>query len=771
MMQLRLLFLVFLPFMVSGQPGPCTYRLQGQVTDDDRQTPLQGATVSFPSLDKTLITDEEGAFTLEGLCRGDLNVKVHLIGYRNESREIRITGNEQVHIRLHVTDLHLHEVEVTGHRDALPGTSTQHTLSQQELDQSKGENLARVITRVPGVSLLQTGTTIAKPVIHGMHSNRVLILNNGIRQEGQQWGSEHAPEIDPFIARQITVIKGAEAIRFGPEAIGGVVIVDPPLLPEEPDIHGELNLAGSSNGATGVVSGMLNGGLGKLTGLGWRVQGTLKRGGNYRTADYYLNNTGVRETNFSGALGYQHENLKTELYFSHFDTNTGIFSGSHIGDLADLIARIENGRPPDDGEFSYRIDVPRQRVIHDLLKLKGHLHLGQDLTLNLQYGLQRNRRREFDIRRGGRSGIPSVDLVLTTQTLDAYVSRLTSRGWKSTLGVNGLIQVNSTEQGTFAIPLIPNFDHYGAGIYTVQRLIKQDYELEAGLRYDYRYLDALGYRYEDGEPYFYGGTKTFHNVSASLGGVWHLNGQWDLRSNIGLAWRPPTFNELYSDGLHHATGSYEIGDSTLSSEQGYKWINTASYRTRRLDIEASAYIHWMRNYIFMNPAQGQVELIAGSFPVFQYEQTDARFWGIDLSATWGISPSFDYELKGSLVRARDTGNDRYLPWTPSDRIRTGVRWHAGSGAKLQRPWLQAQYEFVRRQTRYEVGSDYAPPPGSYHLLTLGAGAEVPLGRHKLSVNLEVSNLTNTLYKEYMNRFRYYAHDPGRNFILRMTYRF
>jgi hypothetical protein len=142
----------------------------------------------------------------------------------------------------------LEEVEITTPRKSTPGTGTSATLTSKDLEQTRGRTLAEALTNIAGVSTLQTGATIAKPVIQGLHSTRILILNNGIRQEGQQWGMEHAPEIDPFVASRITVIKGAEGVRYGPEAIGGVVLVEPAALSKIPDITGELYLTVATNG-------------------------------------------------------------------------------------------------------------------------------------------------------------------------------------------------------------------------------------------------------------------------------------------------------------------------------------------------------------------------------------------------------------------------------------------------------------------------------------------------------------------------------------------
>lgn len=115
-------------------------------------------------------------------------------------------------------------------------------LSPEELSKTRGRTLGESMKELTGVTTLTTGNSISKPVIHGMHSDRILILNNGIRQEGQQWGSEHAPEIDPFIANKLSVVKGAQSVRYGANAIGGVVLVEPANLPDSSGVNGKLML-------------------------------------------------------------------------------------------------------------------------------------------------------------------------------------------------------------------------------------------------------------------------------------------------------------------------------------------------------------------------------------------------------------------------------------------------------------------------------------------------------------------------------------------------
>lgn len=666
------------------------------------------------------------------------------------------------------TAIRLKSVEIKGNKPAAPATTTITTLSGTALDHTKGTTLAHAIQEIPGVAMLQTGATIAKPVIHGLHSNRVLILNNGIPQEGQQWGSEHAPEIDPFIAKKISVIKGAEAVRYGAAAIGGVIIIEPPALPATADIHGEINLAGISNSRAGILSGMLDGGIKKWPGFGWRIQGTLKKAGNIKTADYYLNNTGVREHNYSAAAGYNGAKAGTEIFFSHFNSGIGIFRGAHIGSIKDLYERFKNGRPFEEGSFSYEINAPRQQLYHQLLKVKSYLQLHPSHRLQLQYGWQRNSRKEYDIRRAGRTSLPALDLLLTTHTLDITLESNYRKGWKTILGGNALSQVNNSIPGTYATPIIPNYDTYGAGVYMIVRQVKEKYELEAGVRYDYKYLDALGY---DKNENLYGGTHQFNNVSGSLGALWIIHPNLQLRSNLGSAWRPPAVSELYSNGLHHGAAAVERGNKNMKNEQGYKWVNTLEYNTAALSISWNGYMHYIRNYIYLHPAMDTLESLRGAFPVFDYQQTDARFLGMDLLAKYRINTSFTYELKGAIVKAKDISRQQYLPWIPTDRLENTLRWNIPGSEKIKDAYLQVQAVLEATQPRYTPGSDYVAPPEGYHLFNLGTGTKYLLGKNILSIHFSIENVGNVLYKSYMNRFRYYAHDTGRSYALRTTYRF
>jgi iron complex outermembrane receptor protein len=675
--------------------------------------------------------------------------------------------------------LRLQEVQVHGQHSPVNRNSISTTISAKQLSTTKGGNLADALVDVPGVSTLKSGGTVSKPVIHGLHSNRILLLNNGVRLEGQQWGAEHAPEIDPFIAERIHVVKGAESIRYGAEAMGGVIMVEPPSLPKSAGFGGMLNLVGASNGRAGATSLMLNGGIKALPGFGWRIQQSLRKSGNLKTADYYLGNTGLRENNFSAALGYSTKKAQYEAYYSKFSTDLGVLYSAHVGTAEDIEARIALGRPTEQYDFTYDISAPKQRVNHQLLKLKAHYDFDENRQLDMVYAFQRNHRREYDFRRGDRESIPITDLMLQTHTLDGIYTSYTQNGHKRNYGFNTVVQVNNNVPGTLANTFIPNFDSYTMGAFAMQRWITGDIELEAGLRYDYKYFDAAGFRYsystadateETINEQYYGGENSFHNVTGSAGIRWNLQNHSQLISNIGLAWRAPTANELFSNGLHHGAGLYEVGDPDLKSEQGYKWTTAFEHKKDLFSLETAVYAQYINNYIFSKPGLQYRQTISGTFPVFYYEQANAFFYGADIAGTYQFFPFLSYRFTGSVVRARNLQDKSHLPFIPSARMAQQLTWTFDPDTNKD-SYLQIGHQQVARQTSYEPGSDYAAPPKGYGLLSLAAGSSLNLGKQVLRVHLQADNLLNISYKDYMNRYRYYAHEMGRNVTIRLAYQF
>ena len=744
------------------------------IVEDKAGQPLPSAVVHF--VGKHFVSDAKGRVNIPNLAKGKYPIKVNYLGFLDYEAIVAIPAVNPYKVVMQEEVNQLSGTTLIGHV-AKPVTASV-AIDKPKLQQKSGEELAKVLTTVAGVSMIQTGATIAKPVIHGLHSNRILILNNEVRQEGQQWGADHAPEIDPAVADKITVIKGADAVRYGSDALGGVVVIAPNQLPYGDGLHGQLSPSFASNGRKSATTLKLESGLPGLLHWAWRVQGTLKRSGDIHTADYMLNNTAAAEANFSAAIGMRQEAGSAELFYSRYENESGVFYGSHIGNLDDLLARFEIGRPLTTYPFSYSIEAPKQKVIHHLLKAKAYYFLPFGGKLTAQYAFQKDIRQEFSVRRLDRTRIPALNMWLTTHLAEVFWENIDTQHWKTLVGGSFSLQDNYNQPGTGVVPVIPNFASVGYGAFAIEKYHKDKWNAEAGLRYDYKYLSADGY---DMYSQRYGGEHDFHNITYSLGGAWQATPHTALSSNIGVAWRAPQVNELYSSGLHHGAGTYNLGEASLSPETGAKWITSLSYThpERGIYLTADAYVQLIKNYIYDYPTGETRTLFSGVYPIFQYTQADALFRGVDIDASlrlaqWGaFAQRLSYGLRGSVVFANELKTDRYFPFIPAPRLSQSLEWKAQLKGLFQTLEASIGHIFVAKQTRFEPSQELvATTPDAYHLFEAAVGGTIAIGEQQtLSVRLSCENLFNQLYKEYTNRFRYYAHDLGRNVYLRLNYNF
>ncbi|MEM6337700.1 MAG: carboxypeptidase-like regulatory domain-containing protein, partial [Bacteroidota bacterium] len=334
--------------VLAGWASAATAQSLSGLVEDETRRPVPGATVLVPRLDVGTITNAQGRFTLSDLPADTLTVRISFLGFEPVRRQVDLrNGDAQLNVVLTPVLTKLDEVVVTEDatvRDLTIANQPLAVLDARELDLERGGSFGELLDGLAGVTLLTTGPTVAKPVIRGLHSDRVRIINAGVPQEGQQWGGEHAPEIDPFSPNRIEVLKGAAGVEYGVGAIGGVIRVEPRPLRSTPGLAGAAHVSGHSNNWLGAGGLLLEGGSGQLPGLGWRVQGSTRVGGNARTPDYALSNTGFRESSLNTAVGFQRDRFGVEVLGSHFATTLGVFRGAHIGNLTDLQRAIDRGR-------------------------------------------------------------------------------------------------------------------------------------------------------------------------------------------------------------------------------------------------------------------------------------------------------------------------------------------------------------------------------------------------------------------------------------------
>ncbi|GAB4036694.1 TonB-dependent receptor [Spirosoma gilvum] len=766
-----------------AQTGTCRAVVQGTILANDTQQPLIGATVYVRELKTGVTTDSTGSFQLTKVCKGNYTVDYQYIGYKPATVSVLVNTDSTLvlkPIQLVTDSQTLQEVVISEHRsEAQQLLQTQSSLSGSALDQTRGQSLGESLKALTGLYAIQTGPSISKPVIHGLYSNRIIILNNGIRQEDQQWGTEHAPQVDQFLASRLTVIKGAASIRYGSDAIGGVILVEPKSMPTRPGINGELNVVGATNGGLGVVSGMVEGAFAKkLAGLSWRLQGTLKRSGYVRTPNYYLENTSYHENNFSGDLHYDRGNWGTEVFYSQFDTKIGLFTGAQVSSLADLYAAMQRPEPLVQPGFSYELNRPYQDVQHDLLKIRSYWHTGHGGELTATYAWQQNQRREYDYVSFSGALTPELYLKLVSQTVDlvwehAPVKSKAGGQWSGSVGFNGLTQGNIRQY----LFLIPNFRNYGAGLFAIERYAVGPWTLEAGLRYDYRWLRA--YFLDEATKQTYSETHDWQNVNGSLGIAFEIRPELTLTANLSTAWRAPNVADLYSNGLHQSAVAYERGNPNLQPEQALNGNLVLAYAGKRLSGEIGVYNNLINNYIYLKPDSIPIIRQRGAFPSYTYTQVRATFRGLDATLTYKLTDRLTLTTKNSVLFAYNQTEHAYLVFIPPNRSDNSLRYDWAKWGRLSNLYLSMSGLYVARQNRapavtarQENGQiiftgDFAAPPPAYFLIGAELGFTTLVGKQAMNVSLSGTNLANVAYRDYLNRFRYFADEPGRSILLKI----
>lgn len=762
------LILLLLFFNINTQnlftQNACSFIIKGKVLDLDNGAELDGTFITIQQTGKTYIANSHGDFKTDELCEGIYTLVIQHVGCKDTTLNVTVNKSLiKLQIKLPHSAVELSEIDVIDKQKEIQTIQAVSTLNSKELDKIRGQSLGESLKQINGVTSLNAGSTISKPMIHGMQGYRVLILNNGIRQEGQQWGNEHAPEIDPFISNNITVVKGASSVKYGSDAMAGVVLVEPDKLPDTVALTGVLNVVGITNGRAGIVSGMLQGNFEKLKGLSWRVQGTYKKSGNIKTPNYYLKNTAIEESNFSYAIGYHKNRWGIDAYYSQFNSKIGIFTGAHIGNLTDLKAAFNLSKPQDSlANFSYQIERPRQEISHELAKAKFHWHLTPRVLLNIQYAMQYNIRNEFD-KNPPRSTYtvntnkPDLDYRITTQTADVFVEHLNIKSFRGQFGGSFMNQKN-VYLGRF---LIPNFLNNTFGIFAIERYVKQHFEIEAGIRYDYKNLKSFYYTGNIlNKPDLH-----FSNISWNVGYIYKPNSNFNILLNASSAWRSPAPNELYSNGLHQGLGSIERGNASLKPEQVYNLSTTAMYHSKLFVAEITAYHNQFKNYIYLNP-QTQPELtIKGAYPVFNYMQSDVRISGLDMKADVNITKFLTVIPKAMFLRAWNYNAKDYLVYMPSDRYSIDVKLSGTISKNINESFIQIGYQYITKQWRVPKNTDFSNPPNGYGLFGFYAGTNLVFGKQTIIVVLSATNVLNTTYRDYLDRFRYFADSPSSSYSL------
>ncbi len=653
--------------------------------------------------------------------------------------------------------LNLNEVTVTGvtgNTKLKFATAPVSIVSPQLLRSTASTNIIDAIARQPGVCQLTTGGSISKPIIRGLGYNRVVVLSEGVRQEGQQWGDEHGVEVDGSSVGSVEILKGPASLMYGSDAMAGVVILHAQPTLAEGEIQANVSTEYQTNNGLFGYSLQI---AGNQQGFVWDARYGDKMAHAYKNKyDGYVPGSQFRERAGRLMLGINKSWGHSRLTWTAYHLTPGIVEGERDEVTGELVC--SSGSPT-----SYSKSLPFQQVKHYKLVWDNSFNLPSGY-LKAIVGYQQNRRQEFE------ESEDEYELYFKLHTLTYDLRYVTNEwdGWTLSTGIGGMYQRSGNEGEEY---LIPDYRLFDFGFYaTATKSLGERWTLSGGVRYDHRRLhgDELE---EDGAMRFTDFTRHFNGVTGSVGAVCNINDHFNLRLNLARGFRTPNMSELASNGVHEGSIRYELGSQELKAEYSLQADLGLDFASPYVSAQLALFANRIDNYIFTHRLQEEIE---AGYLTYAYTQGDARLLGfeagIDLHPVHSVhfSNTFSYVDAQLLHQPEET---KYLPFTPAPRWSSELKWelfhHSHSTIAHHHSHLEPRTSFFNnlyvatgldcylRQTHIYSADDTETETPGYALLSLSAGTDIQLkGKKVAELYVTADNLLNHAYQSHLSRLKY-----------------
>lgn len=724
--------------------------ISGVVLDNDSNNALPYVNIYIPELETGTTTNESGEFYLKNIPLGSYRIVYSFMGYETKSEIIKIPLSEDIKINLMSSAIEMDAVILSTPFHKLQSENVMMVAYEKvsDLKAIGAMTLTEGIDNIAGVESITTGLGIAKPVIRGLSSNRVLVYTQGVRLENQQFGAEHGLGLNDAGVESVEVIKGPASLLYGSDALGGVLYINPERFAQFNESAADFNATYFSNT------------LGYSTNAGYKVSGDkfkfLFRGsatGNsdYDTPDYRVTNTRFNEQDFKAGLGYQSTQFKTEFRYN--------------------MNHVKLGIPEEIGEQSTSKDplLPYQDINNHVFSSKSTVFFNNS-SLEINLGYIYNNRQEFeeehahdeedheeehdedheDEHDGHSEEEAALNMKLKTFNYDVKYNLPDVGRFETIVGVQGMNQVNGNYGEEILIPDAVTND---LGILATSHIHFESIDLQLGFRYDFRDIVIENDI-----------RRNFNSFNGAIGAKTTLFNTIVTRLNIASGFRAPNLSELGSDGVHHGTNRYEIGNIDLVNEQNLQFDLALEYNSDHLEVFANGFYNYIKDYIYLAP---NGEIIDGS-PAYNYVQDNARLYGGEFGFHFHPHPLDWLHFESSfetVTGKRDNGD--YLPLIPANSIINTIR------IEYDTNWLVNGYGFVKLRSTFvqnNVSAFETATPG-YNLLSAGFGGTVSLFKRDLSISLSGTNLTNKRYINHLSRLKPEGiYNMGRNIVLGLSYK-
>jgi iron complex outermembrane receptor protein len=763
---------LFLLFQYSYATN-CTYTLNGNIVDEHDKTGLDFSTIYIVENKLNYIADENGFFEIQHLCLQEYTLIISHLACKTDTIKINLNKDLTVNLYLEHHAEELQEIEATANKtNQIFNSAIQ--LNEIAFQKNYGKDIATILSNINSVRVLKTGSNINKPIVNGFLNDRVTLVNNGMVLNTQDWGFDHAPEIDANNIVQAAIINNAEIAAYITQNTGAVLKLENAVLPLIQHQKVGILSAFQTNGLKSSFSSFWQQGFEKK--YTYKIQFSYKKSADFKTPDYVMSNTGMQEIACSFAQKFTLKKHTTaHVNYSFFSQDLGVLRAAHVGNIEDFNKAIASDTPLIILPQTFSLINPRQNVLHQFADVKIIQALKKQNFIELRTNFQHNKRKEYDIRRGARYNIPALDMNLMSYFLNVFYNRekyITKKQdwlWKYKIGMNYQYKNNTNNVETGVSPLIPDYLQHNVAFFNIHEFSKKNIKIDLSSRVEYNYL--LAYTFDNKKLLI----KNRHHFNAYFltFNVYSINKIINMQSGITFSSKVPNINELYSNGLHHGTASLEYGNSNLKLEKAFQFNNIFQYNYKKyINIIANWRMQFIKDYIYLSPSNTPTLTIRGAFPTFNFNATNALMQHLTLNIIAQATSFLEFKFDYNMTRARDVRANDYIINMPADAFRTSVKFFT-SFKHIADAYVSIGTQYVLQQNKTPQNIiDYKAAPNQYFLLDTQIGATANINeKHKIIFSIHFDNLLNTTYRDYLNRLRYFTDEMGFNATFRLNYFF
>lgn len=773
-----------------------SFYLSGK-TIDNHGNSISNASITVVEIGKTIQSDNNGSFAFTSIPKGKYEFVVTHTGYQKLHKMISVSQDSTTFtLVLKAKIMQLAEVEIRenfAEKREQEESMNVETVKRDFILKNLGGSLMKSLERLPGVKTIGIGSGQSKPLIRGMGFNRVVVVDKGMKHEGQQWGADHGLEIDQYATREVEIIKGAASFVYGSDAIAGIIDTKPSLLPFVNSFGGSIDLTGKTNNAFYGTSVNLYG-RNKHWFFDSRI--TYQNYGDYNVPtdsvyvyDYavalkngFLRNTAGRETDLHLSTGYVNEKFRSIFFVSNINNKSGFFANAHGLEPRRVDAALHDASSRD-------ILMPSQQVNHFKIINRTDYQIGVH-QFKVDLGFQHNFRQEFSpyVNHGYMPPIYPSNRNVPSNLEREFDKRVYAANFKDLInfekhelnfGLNTEYQDNKISGWSFLVPAFRQFTQ-GAFVYDKYK-VSDEILLHGALRYDFGSISMDKYNDWFLSPIVANGvettqylmrandlTRNFNSFVYSLG-MNFARDKFSLKWNLGKSFRMPIAKELGANGVNYHYFSYEKGNPNLSPEVSYQADLGLSYKTQNLSIDFSPFYNYFPNYIYLNPtALHDYDYGAGN-QVFEYAQSKVMRYGAEFQIKAKLIKNLSVETLAEYLFAKQLSGDKkgyVLPFSPPPSVLFNLSYSKDFGSTFKESYLSIDYRLTSRQ------NNIVPPEkktAGYGIVNMQAGTKIDVGGREISINLQAQNL---LDKKYLNHTSFYRlielPEAGRNLILSLN---